>query len=449
MCPNGGWPRSWPRPIASVEVLVQPQRPRDGPRDPAGLERVREPGAVVVALRRDEHLGLVLEPPERLRVHDPVAVALERRSDRAVGLGLAPDRRVRRRRPSPTGTPPSQERTRSSKRAGGDGRRLTRNGGQLEKENRVRPVPETALVTGASSGIGEQFAPPARSPRLGAGPGRRRADRLEALAGELPTDAQAVPCDLATEAASLPGQGRRARRRRRPARQQRRLRHLAAPSSSTTRRATPSRSGSTARRSSPSPTPSFPRWWSGGRGGDHQRRLHGGHAAAPLRIGLRGHEGLRDQLHRRRSTPSCAARVSASSPSTPGRFPPSGRRSPDTRESGWPSFRARSPPSRSSARPLAAYDRGRRSVIPGRTIRWFIRATRPPARAAAAVTERMYRPKQCSLSRPHAEERYAAARRRTWAWCSSVSAIARSAWRSAALGRRRRVRRAGARAPRP
>ena len=33
---------------------------------------------------------------------------------------------------------------------------------------------------------------------------------------------------------------------------------------------------------------------------------------------------------------------------------------------------------------LAAFDRGRRSVIPGRTIRWFIRATRPsPARPAA------------------------------------------------------------------
>src|SRR5918992_5833256 len=61
------------------EVLVQAEGARDPPRDPAGLERVREPGAVVVALRRDEHLRLVLEPPKGLRMHDSVAVALERR----------------------------------------------------------------------------------------------------------------------------------------------------------------------------------------------------------------------------------------------------------------------------------------------------------------------------------------------------------------------------------
>src|SRR6188508_1367321 len=60
------------------EVLVQPERARHSARDAARLERVREPGAVVVALRRDEDLRLVLQAPERLRVHDPVAVALER-----------------------------------------------------------------------------------------------------------------------------------------------------------------------------------------------------------------------------------------------------------------------------------------------------------------------------------------------------------------------------------
>jgi short-subunit dehydrogenase len=43
---------------------------------------------------------------------------------------------------------------------------------------------------------------------------------------------------------------------------------------------------------------------------------------------------------------------------------------------------------------LAAYDRGRRSVIPGRTIRWFIRATRPSPRAVQLrVAERLYRPR--------------------------------------------------------
>jgi short-subunit dehydrogenase len=44
---------------------------------------------------------------------------------------------------------------------------------------------------------------------------------------------------------------------------------------------------------------------------------------------------------------------------------------------------------------LAAWDKGRRSIIPGRGIRWFIRATRPSPRAVQLrVTERMYRPRR-------------------------------------------------------
>ena len=66
MWPNGGCPRSCPRPDRLDQVLVEAQRPRDGPRDLRDLQRVGQAGAVVVALGGDEDLGLVLEAPEGL-----------------------------------------------------------------------------------------------------------------------------------------------------------------------------------------------------------------------------------------------------------------------------------------------------------------------------------------------------------------------------------------------
>lgn len=65
------------------------------------------------------------------------------------------------------------------------------------------PSAGVALVTGASSGLGEQFA------RQLSARGRdlvlvaRRTDRLEALAGELPTKAHVIGLDLASEADRL------------------------------------------------------------------------------------------------------------------------------------------------------------------------------------------------------------------------------------------------------
>ena len=76
------------------EILVQPQRTRDDPRDRRRLERVRHAGPVVVALRVDEDLRLALQAPERLRVDEPVAVALERRPHAARLLGRGDGPRV-------------------------------------------------------------------------------------------------------------------------------------------------------------------------------------------------------------------------------------------------------------------------------------------------------------------------------------------------------------------
>jgi len=66
-------------------------------------------------------------------------------------------------------------------------------------------VPETALITGASSGIGEQFARQLSARGHDLILVARREDRLRKLADELPGTAHVVPCDLAREADQLHG----------------------------------------------------------------------------------------------------------------------------------------------------------------------------------------------------------------------------------------------------
>ncbi|HEY3193086.1 MAG TPA: SDR family oxidoreductase [Solirubrobacterales bacterium] len=64
---------------------------------------------------------------------------------------------------------------------------------------------ETALITGASSGIGEQFARQLADRGYDLILVARRKERLEQLAEQVPTTAHGIECDLASEAAKLPG----------------------------------------------------------------------------------------------------------------------------------------------------------------------------------------------------------------------------------------------------
>jgi len=72
------------------EVRVQPHGRGDGAGDLRHLQRVGQPGAVVVALVGHENLGLFLQPPERRSVDDAVAVAGEGGAAAALGLGKTP-----------------------------------------------------------------------------------------------------------------------------------------------------------------------------------------------------------------------------------------------------------------------------------------------------------------------------------------------------------------------
>ena len=59
------------------EILVEAERARHRPADLGDLEAVGEPDPEMIAVGRDEDLGLVAQAAERDRMDDPVAIALE------------------------------------------------------------------------------------------------------------------------------------------------------------------------------------------------------------------------------------------------------------------------------------------------------------------------------------------------------------------------------------
>ena len=68
------------------EILVQPQGAADRAGDLGDFQGVRETGAVVVAGRCDEDLGLVHEAAEALGMEDAVTVALKGGTQVALGI---------------------------------------------------------------------------------------------------------------------------------------------------------------------------------------------------------------------------------------------------------------------------------------------------------------------------------------------------------------------------
>ncbi len=249
---------------------------------------------------------------------------------------------------------------------------------------------EVALVTGASSGIGEEFARALSARGYELVLVARRTDRLERLAGELPGTAHVVACDLAAEAAALPG----------------RVTELGLEVDLLVNNAgfgtygpfaelDPEREADQVRVNCEAVvrlTRAFlPGMIERRRGGvivvastaGMQPIPYEATYAATKAFALSFTEALHTEVR------GSGVRVLAVNP---GPVP--------TEWQGVAGFDdvgvvpGEIDPHQVVAESLAAFDRDRRSVIPGRVIRWFIRATRPSPRALQLrITERMYRPK--------------------------------------------------------
>jgi short-subunit dehydrogenase len=249
-------------------------------------------------------------------------------------------------------------------------------------------MPDTALVTGASSGIGEQFA------RQLAGRGydvillARRRERLEQLAGELPGTAHVVPCDLATEPGSLAGKvadlgldvdllvnnagfgtyGRFVELD--PEREAEEVRVNCEAVVTLTRAFLPAmverRRGGVIVVASTAGMQPIP---------------YEATYSASKAFALHFTEALHEEL---RGTDVRMLAVN------PGPVPTEWQQVAGHDDTGL--VPGEIPADQVVRESLEAYDAGRRSVIPGRTIRWFIRATSPSPRAVQLrVTERIFR----------------------------------------------------------
>jgi short-subunit dehydrogenase len=253
-------------------------------------------------------------------------------------------------------------------------------------------MPETALVTGASSGIGEQFA------RQLAGRGHdlvlvaRRADRLERLAAELPTNARVVACDLANDAASLAD----------------RVKELGVEVDLLVNNAGFGTSGPFVENDAAREAEEvrlnceavvtlchafLPAMVERHRGGVINVASTAGMQPIPYESVYAATKAFAvsftDALHT--ELRGSGVRVMSVNP---GPVPTEWQQVAGYAEDRPAPAPGEIPAEQVVSESLEAWDRGKRFVIPGRTIRWFIRATAPSPRALQLrITERMYRPK--------------------------------------------------------
>ena len=248
---------------------------------------------------------------------------------------------------------------------------------------------ETALVTGASSGIGEQFARQLAERGYDLVLVARRADRLEALAAELPTTTHVITCDLAGEAGELPRQ----------------VKELGIEVDLLVNNAgfglrghfiesDPDRDAEMVRLNSEAVvvlTRAFlPAMVERGRGGVITVASTAGMQPLPYESVYSASKAFAltfsDALHAElRGT---GVRVLAVNP---GPVPTEWQQVAGYDE-GTSTMPGKIGPDQVVRESLAAYEKGRRSIIPGRTFRWVMRAGPAPRGIKLRVTERIYRP---------------------------------------------------------
>jgi uncharacterized protein len=258
-------------------------------------------------------------------------------------------------------------------------------------------VPETALITGASSGIGEQFARQLSARGNDLILVARREDRLRKLADELPGAAHVVLCDLASDADKLHS----------------RVRELGLDVDLLVNNAGfgtygPFVEGDAQRDAEEirvncealvTLTHAFlPAIVERDRGGVINVCSTAGFQPLPYEaiysatkaFALHFTESLNEELR------GTKVRVLAVNP---GPVPTEWQAVAGHDD--LPSVPGKIEADQVVAESLAAFDRGRRSIVPGRTVRWFLRLTGPSPRSLQLrITERMYRPPERDKSQP-------------------------------------------------